>query len=80
VEDLFVECNPDPKVGAYCVRFYKNDEEEYVIVDDFFPVGMSGDNWAFASASDGKELWPTIIEKAYAKLHGSYDNIAAGKV
>lgn len=79
VENLFIHCNPDPRIGAYCVRFYKNDQEECVIVDDIFPVGRDG-NWAFARNISGTELWPTIIEKAYAKLHGSYDNIQAGKV
>jgi len=79
VENLFVGCKPDPKIGAYCIRFYKNDSEEYVIVDDNFPVGQDG-NWAFAKSTEVTEIWPSVIEKAYAKLHGSYENIAAGKV
>jgi Calpain family cysteine protease len=25
-----------------------------------------------------KEIWPMIIEKAYAKMYGSYENIVSG--
>jgi len=72
------------KLGCFCVRFYRNDREEYVIVDDYFPV-MPGEGgklqWAFVSGGDkGDELWPLVLEKAYAKLYGSYANIEAGKV
>jgi hypothetical protein len=80
VENSFIDCFPDdPKVGAYCLRFFKDNTEEFVVVDDQFPVDENG-NWAFAKNVSGTELWPMLIEKAYAKLHGSYDNIAAGKV
>jgi hypothetical protein len=64
------------KLGCFCVRFYREGEEVYVIVDDYFPMrkvegGKLG--WAFASGGDdGEELWPLVLEKAYAKLYGSY--------
>ena len=68
------------KCGAFCVRFYKDSEEEIIIVDDYFPVLGSGE-WAFVKGGhDGKELWPMVLEKAYAKMYGSYNFIEAGKV
>ena len=72
------------KLGCFCVRFFRNDEEEYVVVDDYFPV-MNGEGgklqWAFVSGGDnGDELWPLVLEKAYAKLYGCYQFIEAGKI
>ena len=77
VENLFYY-STDSSVGAYCVMFYKRHSIEYVIVDDFLPVNAEGE-WAFARDYNGVQIWPAIIEKAYAKLHGTYDDIVGGK-
>eukprot|EP00826_Nyctotherus_ovalis_P009208 TRINITY_DN12426_c0_g1_i1.p1 TRINITY_DN12426_c0_g1~~TRINITY_DN12426_c0_g1_i1.p1 ORF type:complete len:623 (+),score=182.50 TRINITY_DN12426_c0_g1_i1:23-1870(+) len=70
----------DAEYGAYCVRFYSNDgSKDYVIVDPVFPVNECND-WAFATSENEREIWPMIMEKAYAKLYGSYENIEEGKV
>ena len=70
----------ESKCGAFWVRFYKYGEIEDVIIDDYFPVLGNGE-FAFARGGpDGKELWPMILEKAYAKLNGCYNFIEAGKV
>ena len=68
--------------GCFCVRFFRDGEEEYVIIDDFFPLSKEeGQNkWSFVKSVDGDELWPMVLEKAYAKLYGSYSFIEAGKV
>lgn len=72
------------KTGCFCVKFFTEGEEEYVIVDDHFPA-KKGENgtieWAFVKGgNDGDELWPMVLEKAYAKLYGAYSFIEAGKV
>jgi Calpain family cysteine protease len=39
------------KTGCFCVRFYREGQEEYVIVDDYFPARKSADGgieWVFA--------------------------------
>ncbi|CAG9327882.1 unnamed protein product [Blepharisma stoltei] len=79
VENIFKGEKPDPKCGAYIMKFYRNGDEVYIIVDDVFPINEQGE-WAFARTVSGTELWPMLLEKAYAKLYGSYDSIAAGKV
>lgn len=79
LKEIFVNCDPDPQCGAYLMRFFKYGDPVYVIVDDYFPTNNQ-EGWAFAQTVSGKELWPMLLEKAYAKLHDGYDNIVAGKV
>jgi len=69
----------NPEVGAYIVRFYFQGEPVEVIVDDLFPQDGQGE-WAFCKSDEGNKLWPMLLEKAYAKLHGGYHKIVAGKV
>lgn len=62
--------------GIYMVRMFINGNEQPVIVDDFLPVKKNG-SCAFATSKDG-ELWVSILEKAWAKLHGSYARTEGG--
>lgn len=67
------------KTGCFMVKFFRDGDFQYVIVDDWLPY--SGDMPAFTrGGEDGLEMWPAILEKAYAKLYGSYESIEAGKV
>ena len=61
--------------GIYAVRICKNGEWRQVVVDDFFPC--AGITPAFSNAH-GPELWVLLLEKAWAKVHGSYERIEAG--
>ena len=57
-----------------------DDFIEYVVVDDYFPA-YANDKWTFAQGgNDGKEIWPMVLEKAYAKFYGTYNYIEAGKI
>lgn len=56
------------------VRFYKFSKEIYVTIDDYLPVD-DHDEYVFAKSQEQHELWPSIVEKAYAKLYGGYGNI-----
>lgn len=44
-----------------------------VTVDDRIPCSSADKCPLFARSSDPCELWPALIEKAYAKLHHSYE-------
>ena len=42
-----------------------------IVVDDYVPVDKETGRIAFCRAIN-QEIWPIILEKAWAKLHGSY--------
>ena len=64
------------QAGVYNVKFCKNGWWQVVRVDDFFPcIPGGGPKY---SRANGNELWVLLLEKAYAKLCGSYDAIRAG--
>ena len=46
-----------------------------LILDDYFPCKNKSP--CFSNAH-GNELWVLLVEKAWAKLHGSYDRIESG--
>jgi hypothetical protein len=80
--DLFVS-KEHSKAGVYSVNFWKNGERINVLVDSYFPVVRSGrDSFApaFARSAKENELWVMILEKAFAKLHRSFEGIEAGHV
>jgi len=68
------------KAGVFCVRFFKNGKVVDVLVDSYIPVSKNGGPAMFARSVSADELWVIILEKAYAKLHGSYEAIESGFV
>ncbi|KAK1309862.1 hypothetical protein QJS10_CPA08g01351 [Acorus calamus] len=65
--------------GIYTVRFCIQGEWVPVVVDDWIPCESPGKP-AFATSRKANELWVSILEKAYAKLHGSYEALEGGLV
>jgi hypothetical protein len=85
LRDLIVEDFMD--IGLLGVKFFLHGRWRTVIVDDSFPCVQRGGLWQpiFASPSEGeqqdateKEAWVMIMEKAWAKLHGSFEATAGG--
>ena len=64
-------------IGIYQVQFYINGTFKSVVVDDYVPVDKDTGKLAFCRAIN-QEIWPVILEKAWAKLHGSYAKSARG--
>lgn len=77
-----VSSPPNGPKGAYMAKFNKFNRDVFVIIDDQFPVyDTSRDNqWLFGRCENEKQLFCNILEKAYAKLFGGYQNIVGGKV
>ena len=64
------------EVGVYRVKICKNGEWHSVTVDDYFPCyPQAGPIFAKSRVDD---LWVLILQKAYAKLHGSYFALRGG--
>lgn len=63
-------------LGIYRIKICKNGEWVYVTIDDLFPCYPLGA--PIFSAAHGNELWVLLLEKAYAKLHGSYFGLREG--
>lgn len=67
----------DSGCGAFILKFFIGEQAVDVIIDDQFPVDNK-ENWVFGHSTDKNELWPLILEKAYAKLYGGYHMIIGG--
>ena len=77
IERLFItkEYNSE---GVYRVRLCNGGHWQIVTIDDLFPCEPKGGP-IFSGCSDN-ELWVLILEKAYAKLFGSYYLLNGGYV
>ncbi|ORC84763.1 calpain-like cysteine peptidase [Trypanosoma theileri] len=64
-------------LGAYWVTINYNGWWCPVLLDDFLPAFHEGPEFA-RCAIDLRRMWVGLLEKAYAKIHHSYSNIASG--
>ena len=68
--------------GAYTFQFYKHGTWHQVVVDNYLPCleEPQDQRLAFTCSSTAGELWPSLLEKAYAKLHGSFYALEGGPI
>jgi len=64
--------------GCYAVELTINGEKRTVVVDDRFPYDQQKEDWAMSRTSKSREIWVLILEKAFAKVFGSYQRIESG--
>jgi len=61
--------------GIWAIKMFKNGIHREVVMDNHIPCLNGAPCF---SKANGNELWVIILEKAWAKLHGSYERIEAG--
>ena len=55
-----------------------NGKPRYVAVDDWVPGYKASSSYSHVQ-QDG-DAWPLILEKAFAKIHGTFKKIEGGNV
>lgn len=79
VMELFLDDpNAESKCGVYKMQICLGGVWRHVVVDDFFPCERFGG--PLYSHANGPELWVLLLEKVYAKIHGSYAAIESGNM
>lgn len=87
IRKLFPPTKQQPERGLYTCRMFASGVEHEIAIDDLLPCSFAppGTHYmdgstvqpAFAQPMNG-ELWVPLLEKAWAKLHGSYGRTTSG--
>lgn len=68
------------RYGIYVMKFFKDGCYRFVVIDDKLPVIKGSDEFVYGRCRDPAELWVSLIEKAYAKLHNCYSALTSGDI
>lgn len=66
------------ETGIYAVKLYPLGVPVHIVVDDEIPHQARPKAPLFAKYGEDNAIWPMIMEKAMAKLHGTYSRLEGG--
>ena len=66
--------------GFAVFQFFKNGKWQQIIVDTLIPYSETLKSIVYARSHNPQEFWLPLLEKAYAKLQGSYESINGGSM
>ena len=76
------ELNREDYCGILLFRFHRFGKWVEVVVDDYLPTYYNEQNelkLAFMHSNKSNEFWAALLEKAYAKIDGSYGDLRGGR-
>ncbi|CAL1529011.1 unnamed protein product [Lymnaea stagnalis] len=73
--------NSPQYTGMFVFNFCSKGIWKQVYIDDFIPTDASEMEPKYCRNTErSNEFWPCLLEKAYAKLHGSYEALNGGHI
>ncbi|XP_062574452.1 calpain-A-like [Saccostrea cucullata] len=64
--------------GVFHCRFWRFGRWDDVFIDDYLPVIFGDQIYSAHSETDPNEMWVSLLEKAFARMYGSYPEVSGG--